>query len=394
MTTCGPTVGEVRRRIDEAQRRRALRLGLSSLLATGAIWLLTLAAIPLAPWWAKGMLAVLNGMAIGALFIVGHDACHGILLPGRRLNRLSGRLCLLPALHPIAAWVHNHNGLHHGFTNVKEKDPGFPPLAPAEYHALPAWRRWLYRHGRSWYGLGLLYFTEMWWKWEVLPSPQHAPRNRRAFRRDRLLVAAFALAWIGFLVAAAVRQDDSAVGLVLVGFVLPQVVWNWLIAFIILQQHTHPRIPWYSERDQPAPSYFQAQVQATPHVIFPAPLRFLLRHVMEHTAHHVEPAVPLYRLAGAQKSLERAYRRDIVRVLWTPAGFLRTLRVCRLYDYGCHRWIDYDGTPLSESLLPPPTVPPSVPAAPVEAVAPLASATEHQEGTGCANPSPQQTGPA
>ena len=74
---------------------------------------------------------------------------------------------------------------------------------------------------------------------------------------------------------------------------------------------------------------------------------------MEHTAHHAEPFVPLYRLAEAQKSLERAYRRDIVRVLWTPASFLRTLRVCRLYDYGCHRWIDYDGTPLSEPLLAP-----------------------------------------
>jgi omega-6 fatty acid desaturase (delta-12 desaturase) len=394
MTTSGPTVGEVRRRIDETQRRRALRLGLSSFLGAGAAWLLTLAAILVAPWWAKGPLAALNGITIGVLFIVGHDACHGILLPGRGPNRLAGRLCLLPALHPFAAWVHNHNGLHHGFTNIKEKDPGFPPLAPAEYHALPAWRRWLYRLSRSWYGLGLLYFTEMWWKWEVMPTPQRAPRDPRAFRRDRRLVAAFAVAWVGLLVAAAVWQDDSAVGLVLVGFVLPQAVWNWLIGFIILQQHTHPRVPWYSERDQPAPSYFQAQVRATPHLIFPAPFRFLLRHVMEHTAHHAEPAVPLYRLADAQKSLERAYRRDIVRVLWTPAGFLRALRVCRLYDYGCHRWVDYDGTPLSEPLLlPPAAAPEPAPASPAEAVAPLACATEPQAMTGPPSP-PQQSGPA
>jgi omega-6 fatty acid desaturase (delta-12 desaturase) len=393
IATCGPNVGEVRRRIDEAQRRRALGLGLLSFLGAGSAWLLTLAAVILAPWWAKGPLAALNGITIGVLFIVGHDACHGILLPGRGPNRLAGRLCLLPALHPFAAWVHNHNGLHHGFTNIKEKDPGFPPLAPAEYHALPAWRRWLYRRGRSWYGLGLLYFTEMWCKWEVLPAPRNAPRDRRAFRRDRLLVAAFALAWVGLLVAAALWQGDSAVGLVLVGFVLPQAVWNWLIGFIILQQHTHPRIPWYSELDLPAPSYFQAQVRATPHMIFPAPFRFLLRHVMEHTAHHAEPGVPLYRLADAQKALERAYRRDIVRVLWTPAGFLRTLRVCRLYDYGSHRWVDYDGTPLSEPLLTPPTAPEPVPAGQAEAAAPLACATEPQEGTGRPD-QPPQTGPA
>ena len=30
--------------------------------------------------------------------------------------------------------------------------------------------------------------------------------------------------------------------------------------------------------------------------------------------------------------------------------FLKTLRVCRLYDYAGHRWVDYDGTPLSERL--------------------------------------------
>lgn len=381
ITNSGPGVSEVRGRIDEAQRRPALLRGLSSFLAAGAAWLFSLSAIILAPWWAKTPLAALNGIAIGVLFIVGHDACHGILLPGRRLNRRAGRLCLLPALHPFASWIHNHNGLHHGFTNIKEKDPGFPPLAPAEYHALSAWRRWLYRQGRTWYGLGLLYFTQMWWKWEVSPTAERAPRNPRAFLRDRLVVAAFALVWVGVLIVAALEQDDSVVGLVLVGFVLPQVVWNWLIGFIILQQHTHPRVAWYSERDLPAPSYFQAQVRATPHLIFPAPFRFLLRNVMEHTAHHAEPSVPLYRLADAQTSLERAYRRDIVRVLWTPAGFLRTLRVCRLYDYASHRWVDYDGTPLSEPLLlsPPAESAPGA-AAMNEAVASLAGSTADAAG--------------
>src|SRR5271156_5573899 len=160
-TSLGPTAVAVRSRIDEPQRQRALGLGLASFLAASAAWLLTLGGIALAPWWAKGPLAVLNGVVVGVLFIVGHDACHGILLPRRWLNRLCGRLCLLPALHPYAAWIHNHNGLHHAFTNIKEKDPGFPPLDPAEYRALPGWRRWLYRRCRTWYGLGLLNFCDM-----------------------------------------------------------------------------------------------------------------------------------------------------------------------------------------------------------------------------------------
>ena len=56
--------------------------------------------------------------------------------------------------------------------------------------------------------------------------------------------------------------------------------------------------------DGGGPSYFQMQVRATPHLIFPAPFRWIMRHVMEHTAHHADPGIPLYHLPDAQKSVE------------------------------------------------------------------------------------------
>jgi len=348
-----PTAQQVRLQINEPLRVRMLTLGFASFLIAALAWLISLAGIALAPWWAKGLLAVANAIAIGVLFIIGHDACHGILLPIRWMNRLVGRICLLPALHPYISWVHNHNGLHHGFTNIKEKDPGFPPLSLHEYTALSRWKRWIYRQNRSWYGLGLLYFTEMWLKWEVMPTQARAPRNAPAFIRDRLIVAAFALAWIGVLAFAGWWREESIIGLILIGFVLPQVIWNWIIGFIVLQQHTHPWIPWYSELDRPSPSFYLMQVQATPHLVFPAPFRFIMRHVMEHTAHHADPAVPLYHLKTAQVSLEEAYHEDIVRVRWSVRSFLWMLRICRLYDFSNHQWIDYDGKPLSAKLVAP-----------------------------------------
>jgi omega-6 fatty acid desaturase (delta-12 desaturase) len=353
LVSCGPSAAHVRRQLDDNLRQRILWLGSASFVAGTIAWLCTMAGFILAPWWAKGPLAVLNAFAIGVLFIIGHDACHGTLLPRRLWNRIAGRICLLPSLHPYTSWIHNHNGLHHGFTNVKEKDPGFPPLSLSEYTALSPWKRWLYRTGRSWYGLGLLYFTQMWLKWEVWPVPSRTPRNPVAFRRDRLLVLAFALGWIGTLTGSAWFFGESILGYILLGFVVPQVIWNWLIGFITFQQHTHPLVPWYSERDRPSPSYFQAQVRATPHIVFPAPFRFLMRHVMEHTAHHADPAVPLYGLTDAQQSLEGAYSEDILCVRWTVRSFLSNIRVCRLYDYNCHCWVDYDGMPLGDPLLQP-----------------------------------------
>lgn len=347
-----PNVAEVRGHIPDADRTRTLGAGLATFLVPGFIWLLTLAGVILVPWWlVKIPLGALNGIVVGVLFIVGHDACHGILLPNRWLNRLIGRLCLLPALHPYTAWIHNHNALHHAFTNIKEKDPGFPPLSPNEYRELSRWQQWLYRRKRTWYGLGLLYFLDMWVKWEVFPNAARAPRNPRMYFWDRLLVTGFGLLWVGGLVVAAWGNWLAAVGLVAVGFLLPQLLWNWLIGFIILQQHTHPRVAWYSELDLPCPSYYQAQVQATPHVHFPPVFSWLMRYVMDHTAHHADPSVPLYHLTDAQQAIEKQYRRDMVRVVWSLRGFRQMLRTCRLYDYHTHRWCDYDGTPLTPVLL-------------------------------------------
>lgn len=352
-TAPGPDVSEVRRQIPAERRVKHLLQGTLSFGGPFVVWAGTLAAVILLPWWwAKLIAGAANGLAIGILFIVGHDACHGILTPTRWLNRLFGRLSLLPALHPYTAWVHNHNGLHHAFTNLKERDPGFPPLSLDEYRSLSGFGRWVYRRKRTWYGLGLLYFLDMWVKWEMFPSKERAPRNPKAYFWDRLLVSGFIVLWVAGLAVAGWGDWLDTLVLVGCGFVLPQFVWNWLIGFLILQQHTHPRVAWYSEAvDNGPPTYFQMQVRATPHLTFPAPFRWMMRHVMEHTAHHADPSVPLYHLPDAQRELEKKYRTDVVRILWSPLEFLRTMRVCKVYDYAAHRWLNFDGTPLTPALV-------------------------------------------
>jgi acyl-lipid omega-6 desaturase (Delta-12 desaturase) len=345
-----PDSTSVREHIDDAHRVKSMAQGFASFGGAAAIWIATLVGIMLLPWWAKIPLALINGSAISGLFLAGHDAGHGTLLPRRWLNRLIGRLSLLPALHPFTAWCHNHNALHHGFTNIKERDPGFPPLSPAEYARLGWLGRMHYRLCRTRLGLGWMYLTEMWLKWELFPTKARAPRNTRAFQMDRLIVIAFAAIWIGSLVVAAELTEQSWWINVLCGFVLPYAVWNWQIGFIIFQQHTHPRVPWYSQLDKPCPTYFQAQVKATPHIWFPGPIRFLMRNIMEHTAHHADAGVPLYHLPDAQHRISRVYKKEMVRVIWSRSVMRATLRTCRTYDYESHRWCDYDGTPLTAPL--------------------------------------------
>src|SRR5262249_870610 len=76
-----------------------------------------------------------------------------------------------------------------------------------------------------------------------------------------------------------------------------------------------------------------------------------LHNIMEHTAHHVDPRIPLYNLENAQKDLEKAYASDVIVFPFTVGGYLKSLRTCRLFDYENHRWLDWDGKPTTKSLL-------------------------------------------
>lgn len=367
---------QVRRAMKDEHRKRTTWEGLASFLGSGSLWLIIAVAIAFVPWWAQIPLALFNGLLISIIFVVGHDAAHGALFPKRWMNRLAGRLGLLPALHPLSSWVHSHNRLHHAFTNIKEKDSSFPPLDPSEYRKLNAVQRWMTRRYRTWYGLGFYYFMEVWLKWELLPSKDHRPKNPRAFRNDRLIVLAFTAIWLTVLAWGADWQPVGIVWNWLVGFALPQFVWNWLIGFIIFQQHTHPRVAWFSHLDNPSPTFFQMQVQATPYLHFPKIFRWTMRQIMEHTAHHTDPLIPLYHLPEAQQEMQKNYRSEMVRVIWTPQLFLNTLRVCRLYDYTNHCWTDYDGTPTTPTLFVRPLADSAV-ETPAEAFEPAHAELEH-----------------
>jgi omega-6 fatty acid desaturase (delta-12 desaturase) len=273
---------------------------------------------------AAGLVAML---ATGMLFVVGHDACHGSFTASARLNGWIGRAAFLPSLTPFRAWDEGHNRTHHVYTNLKTRDYVWTPFSKAEFDALPRWRRTLERIYRTAPGVALYYAREIWW-------------NRLLFTRDTnavadsLLSAAYGLG----LCAAAAAIGPRAL---LAGVVLPFAGWNWMMGWAIFEHHTHPRIPWFAdEREWRAAG---AQTLCTIHIVLPEPLDFILHRIMQHTAHHLDVTVPLYRLKEAQVTVETAAGTLTYR--WSPLTFLRHLRMCKLYDFEGHRWLGFDGAP-------------------------------------------------
>lgn len=287
----------------------------------------------------------LCGLVIGRLFILGHDACHQSLTAYRGFNRGLGRLLLLPSLTPYSLWDTGHNVVHHGYTNLKTYDFVWQPKTLAEYQALPRWRRALERVYRSGWAPGLYYLAEIWWKRLWFPSRHYMPTRRRIFVLDSLLVTAAALLWVAALAGIALARGASPALAILSGFVLPQLVWNMLIGFIVYVHHTHPQIAWYEDK----PSWGQAQpfVSTTVHLRFRRWLGLdvgaLLHHITEHTAHHVDMTIPLYRLRQAQAILEQRLPGVIVVQTFSWRRYFGTARHCRLYDYAAQRWTGYDG---------------------------------------------------
>jgi fatty acid desaturase len=60
-------------------------------------------------------LAVLGGVFIANLAIIGHDAVHKSFTRLRWLNRVIGTVAFCPRSIPIR-WEHHHNRVHHRYT--------------------------------------------------------------------------------------------------------------------------------------------------------------------------------------------------------------------------------------------------------------------------------------
>lgn len=317
------------------------------LLIDYAIWLALIAGtVYFEAIWAKLLCGLAAGFTIGRLFIIGHDACHQSLTPTRSLNKLLGRIAFLPSLTPYSLWDVGHNVIHHGYTNLKGVDFVWEPLTPAEFAQLSPIKRLMQRLYRSGWGPGFYYMIEIWWKREFFPSSKYMPTRRGIFVKDSLLAAGFAVLWTGVMVAAALLTEQSVVTVLLLGVALPFFIWNCMIGFVVYVHHTHVKSQWHENKDAWAKS--APFVSTTVHLIFPLKIGALVHHIMEHTAHHVDMSVPLYRLKKAQKLLEDTLPGRIIIQKFSWRWYFETARNCKLYDFTHRCWTDFQGRPTSE----------------------------------------------
>lgn len=296
----------------------------------------------------KLLLAIFSGFMIGRIFILGHDACHQSFTPYRSLNKILGRLAFLPSLTPYSLWEVGHNVVHHGQTNLKGFDFVWAPLTLEEYQSLSKGRKVLERIYRSGFGPFVYYIVEIWWNKMFFPSKKAMPATRPAFLWDNVLVSSFAALWIAALTFSALATNQSILLTVLMGFVIPFIFWNGMIGFVVYVHHTHPSVSWYSDKSE----WLRAQpfVSTTVHLVFPFKWGAAMHHIMEHTAHHVDMGVPLYKLKQAQAKLEEMLPGRIIIQKFSWAYYFDTAKLCKLYDTQRKCWLDFKGNKTADSV--------------------------------------------
>jgi acyl-lipid omega-6 desaturase (Delta-12 desaturase) len=294
--------------------------------------------------------AVIAGAAISALFVIGHDAAHGAYTDGRRMNAVIGRIAFLPALHNYSLWQVQHNRLHHRLTNIKGFN-SWSPLTKAEYDGLPGWRRALERLYRGPLGFAPYYVVQRWWKDKFFPRGRGITRRQPIFWLDFALLLAYLAIFVAVLLLAASLSMRSALGTVFWGLLVPFAVWNAFMGATVYMQHTHERAPWFEAIDEWR--LLAGQEEVTVQVVVPRWFGLISHHIMDHTAHHLHPKIPLYRLAAAQRRLNEILGERVIVQRFTLRYLLTTLARCKLYDYRAHRWLDFAGRATSDCNLPP-----------------------------------------
>jgi acyl-lipid omega-6 desaturase (Delta-12 desaturase) len=305
--------------------------------------------------WLKAGLSVVAGISTSLLFVVAHDACHQSLTPHRWLNRLIGTLAFLPCLHPFSLWDLGHNRIHHTFTNRRGKDYVWEPLTHAEFAALSGLQKLKYRFFRTAVGHYWYYLSEIWWKKMFFPRRAEIGNYKRDYVIDHVVLSAWLVVWPGAILEATWLASGKAaqfgeLGMsLLICCIIPFLVFNLLMSSVIYLHHMHPQVAWVTAGDEI--DQRRLQMMTSVHVVFPYYTNLVFHRIMEHTAHHLRPGIPLYNLENGQTLLETSFPEIIVHK-WSPRSHFDILARCKLFDLKRRCWVGYDGAPTAPAITP------------------------------------------
>ncbi len=338
--TTAPSRAEVHQRIAPFARASSIQ-GYLSFAIDIALYALGIAGVVMSHGMGgKVVGGLLVGFGLVGLGSLSHEAAHRAVVKSRLGNELISIFSFTMILFNYRLWVYDHHVLHHARTNVKNNN-FLSPLTLAEYRGMSRFRRALYRAYHSESGLGILlyYLLERWPSVHFYPGSWLPKRFHASAWRYTALEAGYAAALLSVLVLVSSARHESVVAAVLLGFVMPYMIWFMVYSMTAFLQHTNPRLRWYRDAASVAspPEALSVQVR------IPGWMNHMTHYVLEHPVHHISAMIPHYHLKKAQAALAGISQPPIITMQYTIGNMRDVLRRCRLYDYDEHVWVDFSG---------------------------------------------------
>ena len=277
-------------------------------LVTLAALVACLAGAALLPWWpVRIALSALGSLLMVRAFIFFHDFHHGALLRGAPLARGVLNTVGLLMLVPPRSWRESHNYHHANVAKVDAPAIGsFPVMSVEAWRRATRWERFKYRatrHPLTILAAGLTVFGLTVTLVPLLRSPRRYWDSAVALLLHAGVVTG--LWWWG--------GADVA----LLGFVLPYAAASAMGAYLFYAQHNFPGLRML-QPDQWTP--YRAALESCSYLRTGPVLAWFTGNIGYHHVHHLNPAIPFYRLPEAMAALpelqhpvETSFRpRDVV----------------------------------------------------------------------------------
>jgi len=284
---------------------------------------------------------IFASLTLAGMFVVGHDCAHGSLFNSKKANKVIGRLLFLPELHSYEAWLLGHNRLHHGHTVREQMDFVWQPSRVEEYNEMNKFRKFQHRVEWSFIGAGFYYIRNVWWDKMIYFTPPERYRTR--IKKDVRFVGIFGILSIAALATYGYYHYSSIIGAIWMVTKIIAIPWfgfMTIIGWTVYVHHIAPDIKWWPRNEWDS---YKGQIEGTTILKCPAIINYLFFYnIFIHVPHHVDMRIPCYNLPLAGEALIKEFD-DIKHKKLKFSDYMRTAKLCKLYNFDTHTWHSYKG---------------------------------------------------
>lgn len=260
---------------------------LTDLVLLGA----TLGLAAMLPWWPARLVASIFGaLLVVRGFILYHDYMHGAILRKSRLANAIFFVMGLLLLAPPTSWKKSHNYHHANIGKVKSMAIGsFPILSTEVWRTASSFARLKYRISRHPLTIATAYFTIFFLVICVVPFFKNP--------REHWDSAVSVVVHFGLAIAIGVLAGWPVL---FFAYLMPIGIASALGAYLFYAQHNFVGMHVLTEEEW---TYYRAALETSSFLELGPVLRWFTGNIGYHHVHHLNPAIPFYRLPEAMAAI-------------------------------------------------------------------------------------------